>query len=229
LAAAGFSGVLIAGGEVLMGADIEFMIVLVLVACVVVIGGTLVFAVWAVVYFGGRVYRQATRSHLYVPVTARVTRTYLLNAGSIVSVEYEYGGAKIVNRFDTTGDIASLAEQSGQIALRIDPDYPKDVLVDPAFKEAAAAAAAIRAGTGIRAKTFSGYALRLLGCMLPAAGVGIGLVWLKVVPLWQIAAASALLAIMYLVLLRDAWLHFRAKDGDCGKKSPDTQGRASPE
>jgi hypothetical protein len=101
-----------------------------------------VFYLWAFVYFGGRAIRGVTRSHLYVPVMARVVKVlYSFRPGATtIYVKYEFGGVEIENRFLTTQQVGRLAEHLKQIALRVDPDHPKDVVVDPAFQEQAAAA-----------------------------------------------------------------------------------------
>src|SRR5438552_1560787 len=116
--------------------DIAFLLVafLVILLSVVVLVGSLAFFVWASVYFGRRAWRQTTRSHLYVPVTARVNRALIhrLN-GATLEVEYEYGGRKIENRVITPSKVAELAKQSQQVSLRIDPDDPTEAIVDPAF------------------------------------------------------------------------------------------------
>jgi hypothetical protein len=100
-----------------------------------------VFYLWAFVYFGGRAYRRLTRSHQYVPVMARVTNVlYSFRPGATtLYVKYDLGGTEIENRFLTTQQVALLAEHLKQVALRVDPDHPKDVVVDPAFRDQAAA------------------------------------------------------------------------------------------
>jgi hypothetical protein len=117
-----------------------FLGILALLASVAVIVGTVVFLIWAAQYFGRRAYRQRTRLHLYVPVAARVTRViYHFQAQATLYVEYEFGGTQIANRFTTIRDVAQLAQQSKQIALLIDPDHPRDVIVDPGFDARASA------------------------------------------------------------------------------------------
>jgi len=192
--------------------------ILILLASVAVIVGTLVFAVWAVQYFGRRAYRQATRRHLYAPVDARVTRVlYHLHCATLYVV-YEFGRAKIVNRFLTTHDAARLAEQSKQVELLIDPDYPKDVVVAPAFEvQAAAAPKPPGWGTPLGAKSFSGYALRLLVCLLLGGCVAVGLGWLQhgtVDPLLLVVLA-AYLPLTYVICLLAAFPLFKARKGDC--------------
>jgi hypothetical protein len=156
-----------------------FLAILVLLASVAVIVGTVVFFVWAAQYFGRRAYRQATRRHLYVPVGARVTRVLYQGRGTVVAtlyVEYEFGGTTIWTRFMTTRAVARLAEQSKRVALQIDPDHPKDVVVDPAFEaQAAAAPEPPGRGTPLGARSFSGYALRLLACLLLGGVLAVGL------------------------------------------------------
>jgi hypothetical protein len=112
--------------------------ILILLASSAAVVGTVVFAIWTVQYFGRRAYRQATRRHLYVPVDARVTRRVVYGRRATLHVVYEFGGVTIKNRFLTANDVARSAEQSRQIALQIDPDYPKDIVVDPAFEMHAA-------------------------------------------------------------------------------------------
>lgn len=108
--------------------------VIIVLVSIVVLVGSFAFFVWASAYFGRRAYRRATRSDGYVPVTARVTRTQSHGIfGATLAVEYDYGDRKVVNRILTTQKVAQLVQESMQIHLRIDPDYPTDAIVDPAF------------------------------------------------------------------------------------------------
>jgi hypothetical protein len=195
-----------------------FLAILVLLASVAVLVGTVVFFVWAAQYFGRRAYRQATRRHLYVPVEAQVTRVLGRGyRGATVYVEYEFGGAKVVNRFMTTNDVALLAQQSKQIALQIDPDHPKDVVVDPAF-EARAAEAPKPPGWGmpLGATTFSGYALLLAFVLFGAGGVAVGLGWLRkgTVHSGFLVALTIILPSLYVVCLLLWPLRFKAGGGN---------------
>src|SRR5262245_58344604 len=152
--------------------------ILVLVVSVAVLVGTVVFVGWAAAYFGCWAYRQATRSHLYVPVTAKVTRTLFHGWNDIATLyaEYEHGGEKIVNRFSTSRAVARLAQGLKRIDLRIDPDHPKDVEVDPSFSEQAGAADALDGRTvlPLGATSLRESALRLLPCMLLAGVLAVG-------------------------------------------------------
>jgi hypothetical protein len=187
--------------------------ILVLLASVAVIVGTVVFFVWAAQYFGRRAYRQATRRHLYVPVEARASRVLFHRDCATLHVVYEFGGTEIENRFLTTHDVARLAQQSKQVALQIDPEYPKDVVVAPAFEVQAAAAPK---PMPLGAKSFPDYALRLLGCFLGGGGVALGLVWMQrgtLDPLF-LSVSAVFFPSMYIVCLLLAYPRFKARDGN---------------
>ena len=109
--------------------------ILVVFVSTAAIVGTAIFLLWAAQYFGRRAYRRATRQHLYKPIRARVIRVgYNGKYGATLYVEYEHSGATIVHRVMTTHEVAQQAERSKQVSLRVDPDYPKDAVVDPTFK-----------------------------------------------------------------------------------------------
>jgi hypothetical protein len=82
---------------------ILLLAILVLLASAAVLVGTVVFFVWAALYFGRRAYRRATRRHRYVPVEARVTRAWHHRDGATLYVAYEFGGAEVVNRGTFSG------------------------------------------------------------------------------------------------------------------------------
>jgi hypothetical protein len=191
--------------------------VLVLLASVAVIVGTIVFFVWAAQYVGRRAYRQATRRHLYVPVEARVTRVLYHRRCSTLHVVYEFRGTEIVNRFLTTHDVARLAQQSKQVALQIDPAYPKDVMVAAAV-EVQAAVTPKPPGwrLPLGAKSFSRYALLLFGCLLGGGGLAIGMEWLRrgAVDSLLLGVMTVFLPLMYLVGLLLAYSRFKARDGN---------------
>jgi hypothetical protein len=194
-----------------------FLAILVLLASVAVIVGTVIFFVWATQYFGRRAYRQATRRHLYVPVEARVTRVLYHRDCATLHVIYEFGGTEIVNRFLTTADVARLAQQSKQVALQIDPDYPKDVVVSSAFEvQAAATPKPPGWGMPLGAGSFFGYAIRLLGCLGLGGGVAIGLGYLKqgTVDSVSLIVAAVFLPFMYIMGLLIGYARFKERDWD---------------
>ena len=195
----------------------QFLAILTLLASAAVLVGTVVFFVWAVQYFGRRAYRQATRRHLYVPVEARVTRVLHHRDCATLHVVYEFGGTEIMNRFLTTHGAARLADQSKQVALLIDPDYPKDVVVAPAFEvQAAAAPKPPGWGMPLGANSFSGYALRLLACLLLGGGLAVGLEWLRrgTADSLLLVLLAVFLPLIYVTCLLLASSHFKARGGN---------------
>jgi hypothetical protein len=191
--------------------------VLVLLASAAVIVGTVVFFVWAAQYFGRRAYRRATRRHLFVPVEARVTRVLYHRDCATLHVVYELGGVEIVNRFLTTHDAARLAEQSKQVALLIDPDYPKDIVVAPAFEvQAAAAPRPDGWGMPLGARSFPGYALRLFICLVLGGGLAVGLGWLRrgTVDSSLLVILSVFLPLMFIRCLLLASSRFKSPAGE---------------
>lgn len=195
----------------------------VLLLAVVVVVGVPVFLVWVIQYFVLRAYRHGTRRHLYVPVQARATRAdYHTRLRATLHVEYALGGEKIVNRFLTTHDVARLAESSGSIALRADPDYPYDVVVDPAFE--ARAAACPRPPDWERAAQAGAlrHLVRVLLCVV------FGAAWLWWPQQEAMLGALGLLLVCYLVV--DVALLMFPSSGAPSRGAPDlSQAQARPQ
>jgi hypothetical protein len=128
-----------------------FVPTLVVVVAIAVIVGTAIFFLWAAQYFGRRLYRRIRRRHLYRPIDVKVLRVGDNGRyGATLYVEYEHGGAIIAHRLLTTRDVGRLAEQLKYVSLLVDPDYPRDAIVDPSF-----ALQASRLNTGCRRETLA--------------------------------------------------------------------------
>jgi len=102
---------------------------LILGAVGVIIG--FAFVAWMILDIVRRGCRVALRSHHYVPVLARVlppARREVIFGG--FRIEYEFQGKSVFNHFNAGRVEAPMIRTLGQVPLRIDPENPKDFIVD---------------------------------------------------------------------------------------------------
>ena len=116
--------------DLLTQTQFVFVKLAVLVVTLVVIGRSLSFGLW-------KWYRRVKRRHIYVPVTAKVTNVsyskWAKAQYATLSVEYEFAGKTISTRLTTSHFVGWEAEETKQMPLLADPQYPQYVEAAPSF------------------------------------------------------------------------------------------------